>query len=172
MKITRVWISPVALATLLGVGASERPAAGQEQEEPCGLLLGHRVPLGAEIVQAVAVRNSHPSPERGFQMEPEDLVVAGRAGRAKGLDIVGFWHGHLAGPAWPGELDGEGMQLIRGDGLPPQVHLVVGRGSTGRRVVRAFREGRSRPKNVPLLLLGRPRGKSGGSSVARSTTQA
>ena len=169
MKITHVWISPAALATVLGAGAGEQPPAGKEQAEPCGLLLGHRAPLGTEIVQAVTVRNSHPSPARGFEMEPEDLVIAGRAGRAKGLDIVGFWHAHLAGPAWPGELDGEGMQLLRGDGLPPQVHLVVGRGSTGRRVVRAFREGRSRLKNVPLLLLGRPRGKSGGSSVARST---
>jgi proteasome lid subunit RPN8/RPN11 len=161
MKITRVWISPAALASVLGAGADEPASPAQEREEPCGLLLGHRVPLGAEIVQAVSVRNSHPSPARGFEMAPEDLVLAGRAGRAQGLDIVGFWHGHLAGPAWPGELDAEGVQLLRGDGLPPVVHLVVGRGTTGKRVVRAFREGRSRPKNVPLLLLGRPRGKSG-----------
>lgn len=151
-KITHVWIAPGALHAVLEAAGPDR------REEPCGLLLGYRVPLGAEVLEAVPVRNAHPSPQRAFYMEPEDLVQAGRAGRAKGLDIVGFWHGHLAGPAWPGTLDEEGMRVVRGDGLPPQVHIVVGRGSTGRRLVRAFREGRQRPKRVMLQLLKRARG--------------
>ena len=153
-KITHVWISSKALRTILEAVGPDR------REEPCGLLLGYRVPMGAEVIEAVAVPNSHPSPQRAFAMEPEALVVAGRAGRAQGLDIVGFWHGHVAGPAWPGALDEEGMRIVRGDGLPQQVHIVAGRGSTGRRIVRAFREGRHRPKRVMLQLLKRARGSA------------
>jgi proteasome lid subunit RPN8/RPN11 len=153
-KIRQVWVAPEALRTVLDAAGPDR------REEPCGLLLGYRVPLGAEVLSAVPVRNAHPSPQRAFYMEPEDLVVAGRAGRAQGLDIVGFWHGHLAGPAWPGVLDEEGMRVVRGgDGLPQQVHLVVGKGTTGKRVVRAFREGRNSAKRVELHLMKRARGQ-------------
>jgi proteasome lid subunit RPN8/RPN11 len=164
MKLTHVWIAPAALEAVLAAARSGR------REEPCGLLLGHRVPLGAEVVLAVPVANAHPSPERGFHMTPEALVAAGRSGRARGFDIVGYWHGHLEGPAWPGDTDEEGMLLSRGDDLPPQVHLVLGRGSTGRYVVRAFRDGRTRAKRVPLSLLKRVRGRS--SAAAASATQA
>jgi proteasome lid subunit RPN8/RPN11 len=153
-KITHVWISQEALRVVLDAVGPDR------REEPCGLLLGYRVPMGAEVIEAVPVRNAHPSPQRAFYMEPEALVQAGRAGRAKSLDIVGFWHGHLTGPAWPGALDEEGMRVVRVDGLPPQVHVVAGRGTTGRRLVRAFREGRNRPKRVALELLKRARGSS------------
>ncbi|MFM8979237.1 MAG: M67 family metallopeptidase [Planctomycetia bacterium] len=152
-KVTNVWMSASALAHVLAATGPNKT------EEPCGLLLGYRVALGAEVLEAVSVRNAHQTPARAFRMETEDLLVAGRAGRAKGLDIVGIWHGHLQGPAWPGELDLE--QMHDWQALNPQsVWIVVGKGSTGRQMVRAFRLGRTRPKKVRLQVLKRARGSA------------
>lgn len=152
-KVTNVWMASTALAHVL-----ESTGPGKT-EEPCGLLLGYRVALGAEVLEAVSVRNAHQQPSRAFRMETEDLLVAGRAGRAKGLDIVGIWHGHLQGPAWPGDLDLE--QMRDWQALNPQsVWIVVGRGSTGKPLVRAFRLGRTRPKKVRLQVLKRARGSA------------
>jgi proteasome lid subunit RPN8/RPN11 len=160
MRICQTWISPSALKALLAA------APGSDRREPCGVLLGYRVPLGAEIVDAVAVPNAHPSGEHAFLMEPQGILTAARAGRARGLDIVGFWHSHPDGPAWPGAFDDEGMQSTRIEGLPPHVHIIVGRGTVGRRVVRAFREGRHRPKPVALTLLRRARGRSAAAAAS------
>jgi proteasome lid subunit RPN8/RPN11 len=154
MRISHVWISPTALKSLLAAA----PAANRR--EPCGVLLGYRVALGAEILEVAPVPNAHPRGEHAFLMEPQGILAAGRAARTRGLDIVGFWHAHPEGPAWPGALDDEGMQSTRIEGLPPHVHVIVGRGSVGRRVVRAFREGRHRPKPVAMTLLARARGRS------------
>lgn len=154
MRISQVWISPAAVKALLAA------APGADRREPCGVLLGYRVPLGAEIVEVASVPNAHPRGEHAFLMEPQGILSAARAGRARGLDVVGFWHAHPEGPAWPGALDEEGMQSTRIEGLPPHVHVIVGRGTMGPRVVRAFREGRRQPKPVPMILLRRARGRS------------
>jgi len=161
-KVTHVWMSAAALQRLVASVAAGTPA------EPCGLLLGYRVPLGAEVLEAAPVPNRHEQPNRAFRMETEDLLVEGRAARARGLDIVGIWHGHLAGPAWPGDLDLERMREWQGLN-PHSVWIVVGRGSTGKTLVRAFRLGRTRPKKVRLMVLKRARGSAGGRAPAAAT---
>jgi hypothetical protein len=55
-------------------------------------------------------------------------------------------------------LDEEGMRGAQIDGTQPYVHVVAGRGTTGKRVVRGFRQGRTHPKQVPIESLKRPRG--------------
>lgn len=155
MRMSHIWMSSSALKTVLD------SVAAKERAEPCGALLGFRVPLGAEVVEAVRLKNAHPSAERAFLLEPDSILEAGRTARDKGLDLVGFWHGHLEGPAWPGMLDEEGMRSAQAEGAGPYVHVVVGKGSTGKRVVRGFRQGRAQPKQVPIQTLGRPRGKAG-----------
>lgn len=152
MPLLQIWMSSPALKAVLDAGAAK------DRVEPCGALFGYRVPLGAEVLEAVRVKNAHPSPDRAFLLDPLGIVEAARAARAKGLDLVGFWHGHLDGPAWPGMLDEEGMRAVQSDSLAPYAHVVVGRGTTGKRVIRAFRPGRSRPKQVRLTTLRRPRG--------------
>lgn len=152
MRSSDIWIAPQAVAALLAA------AKTSERAEPCGILLGYHVPRGAEVLEAVALPNAHPSPERGFHLQPETILRAARAGRERGLDLVGFWHVHLEGPAWPGMFDEEGMRAAHAEGLGPYVHLVGGKGSTGKNVVRGFRLGRTRAKQIPIHALSRPRG--------------
>ena len=137
MRISTIWMSPAALKVVL------QGLATPERAEPCGALLGYRVPLGIEVVEAVRLKNVHPSPDRAFLLEPAAILETGRAAHAKALDVVGFWHGHREGPAWPGMLDEEGMRGAQLDGLQPYVHVVAGRGTTGKPVVRGFRQGRA-----------------------------
>ena len=158
MRIAQIWMSPTALKTVLDAATSKA------RVEPCGALLGFRVPLGAEVLEAVHLKNAHPSADRAFLLEPESILEAGRTARGRGLDIVGFWHGHLDGPAWPGMLDEDGMRSAQTEGAGPYVHVVVGRGSTGKRVVRGFRQGRAHAKQVPIQRLGRPRGTAQGAA--------
>jgi proteasome lid subunit RPN8/RPN11 len=156
MRISTIWMSPAALRTVLdGLAAPERA-------EPCGALFGYRVPLGIEVVEAVRLKNAHPSPDRAFLLEPAAILEAGRTAHGKQLDLVGFWHGHREGPAWPGILDEEGMRGAQADGLQPYVHVVAGRGTTGKHVVRGFRQGRAHAKQVPIETLRRPRGRMAG----------
>jgi proteasome lid subunit RPN8/RPN11 len=163
MRIAQIWMSSSALKSVLDASASK------ERIEPCGALLGFRVPLGAEVLEAVRLKNAHPSPDRAFLLQPESILEAGRTARAKGLEVVGFWHGHLEGPAWPGMLDEDGMRSAQADGVGTYVHVVVGRGSTGKRVVRGFRQGRAHAKQVPILTLRRPRGSVTGLAAGAAT---
>jgi proteasome lid subunit RPN8/RPN11 len=164
MRVAQIWMSTRALKTVLDAAAS------RERIEPCGALLGYRVPLGAEVLEALPLKNAHPSADRAFLLEPESVLAAGRTARAKGLDVVGFWHGHLEGPAWPGVLDEEGMRSAQTGSDAPFVHVVVGRGSTGKRVVRGFRQGRAHAKQVPIQTLRRPRGTALGAGAAGASS--
>lgn len=154
LKISDAWVAADVIQALL---AADRQGAAARQE-PCGALLGYHVPRGTEVLEAVTLPNAHATPGRGFALEPEAVLAASRDARSRGLDLVGFWHAHLEGPAWPGMLDEEGMRNAQGEGIGPFVHLVVGRGSTGKRVLRAFRMGRNHPKPVAMHLLTRARG--------------
>ena len=154
LKILDAWVQAEVVQALL---AADREAA-TTRSEPCGALLGYHGPRGTEVLEAVALTNTHPSPGRGFAIEPQAVLAAARDARSRGLDVVGFWHAHIEGPAWPGMLDEEGMRAAQAEGIGPYVHLVVGRGSTGRRVLRAFRLGRNHPKQVPMHLLTHARG--------------
>jgi proteasome lid subunit RPN8/RPN11 len=69
--------------------------------ECCGLLLGR----GHDITDAIRTRNIAEAPETHFLIDPEDHIVARREARARGLDVVGFYHSHPRSPAEPSERD-------------------------------------------------------------------
>src|SRR5688500_18008392 len=75
MRIAQIWMSSSALKSVLDAAASK------ERIEPCGALLGFRVPLGAEVLEAVRLKNAHPSPDRAFLLQPESILEAGRVAR-------------------------------------------------------------------------------------------
>ncbi len=68
--------------------------------ECCGVLLG----TAEAVVEAVRTRNIAERPTR-FEIDPRDHVAARRAGRTRGLDVVGFYHSHPHSPAAPSETD-------------------------------------------------------------------
>ena len=68
--------------------------------ECCGVLLG----TPGEITQAVPTRNLADDPNR-FLIDPKEHIDARRAGRRRGLEIVGFYHSHPHSPAAPSSTD-------------------------------------------------------------------
>jgi desampylase len=58
--------------------------------ECCGLLLG----LGDEILEALPTRNIADQPASRFIIDPHDHIRGRREARARGLEVVGFYHSH------------------------------------------------------------------------------
>jgi desampylase len=83
------------IATLLEEATRAHP------RECCGLLLG----MGERIALAQPAANVHPEPERHFEIDPKALVVAHRAVRAGGLELLGYYHSHPNGRAEPSAAD-------------------------------------------------------------------
>jgi proteasome lid subunit RPN8/RPN11 len=69
--------------------------------ECCGMLLGR----GDEIVDIVRARNIAGDPQTRFLIDPADHFAARRLARARGLEVVGFYHSHPASPPEPSPRD-------------------------------------------------------------------
>jgi proteasome lid subunit RPN8/RPN11 len=76
-------------------------ARASAPEECCGLLLGR----GGEIVEAFRARNIAEAPRSRFLIDPADHFAALRTARARGLEVVGFYHSHPASPPEPSARD-------------------------------------------------------------------
>jgi desampylase len=100
-------------AALDSAVAHARAAAANEC---CGLLLGRR----GDIAEAVRARNIAADPLTRFLIDPEDHFAARRAARARGLDVVGFYHSHPSSPAEPSARD------LAEFSYPDHLYLIVG----------------------------------------------
>jgi len=102
----------VPSAILDALHAHAREGAPQEV---CGLLAGRTAASGErEIVRAFRVPNAHPRPVGEYRLDPqEQLRLTLHVEDELGLEVVGFYHSHPAGPArlsatdaarasWPG----------------------------------------------------------------------
>lgn len=83
--------------------------------EICGALVGRREENDViSVEQVVRMRNAHPNPVKEYLLDAEELMrVVLRAEDEWGLEVVGFYHSHPAGPprlsatdharaSWPG----------------------------------------------------------------------
>ena len=68
--------------------------------ECCGLLVG----TATAIVEAVRATNLSENPSR-FLIDPKDHIRARREARARGLDVIGFYHSHPHSDAQPSATD-------------------------------------------------------------------
>ena len=68
--------------------------------ECCGLLVG----TATAIVEAVRATNLSENRSR-FLIDPKDHIRARRDARARGLDVVGFYHSHPHSDAQPSATD-------------------------------------------------------------------
>jgi proteasome lid subunit RPN8/RPN11 len=91
--------------------AIEQHAAAVYPEECCGVLVGR--PLdggerGALVEQILPARNDRlESRHNRFLIPPEVVLAAHKEARARGLDVVGYYHSHPDHPAVPSEFDRE-----------------------------------------------------------------
>ena len=83
-------------------------------QEVCGLLAGRSRDGEHLVTHAFRVRNAHPRPVGEYTLDPqEQLKLTLKVEDELGLEVVGFYHSHPAGPArfsatdaarasWPG----------------------------------------------------------------------
>ncbi len=114
------------------------------------MLLGRVDGKSVRIGEAPSTSNLHPNPERAFRIAPQEILRVARAGREHGLTVLGFWHGHLKGPAELSESDIEGMTAAEALGPNARVLIVMGQGDGRAPVVRAFVRDREGPREISL----------------------
>src|SRR5215470_14721106 len=69
--------------------------------ECCGVLLGRFEEDGSKTVVSIARAGNtrDDSPHNRYNIDPKELIRIQREGRARGEDIVGFYHSHPDHPA-------------------------------------------------------------------------
>lgn len=80
--------------------------------ECCGALLGRDLDPASASDPSREVTALHPlvnrrddSPRNRFSVTSEDVLEAEKAARAKGIDVVGWYHSHPDHPAQPSDFD-------------------------------------------------------------------
>lgn len=104
--------------TLAEAIQSETDAAGSH--ECCGLLLGDRAALRVDEIRPAA--NVAADPRHCFEIDPAALLVAHKAARAGGPEIVGHYHSHPRGAPVPSATD---AAMAAGEG---EIWLIAGKG--------------------------------------------
>jgi proteasome lid subunit RPN8/RPN11 len=99
-----------ALETLVAHAREEAP------NECCGLLLG----TSSSIAEAARARNIADQPRSRFLIDPKDHIDLRRSARARGLEVLGFYHSHPASPAVPSPTD------LAEATYPGHLYLIVG----------------------------------------------
>ena len=70
-------------------------------EECCGVLVGR----GGRVEQVVEAGNVAESRSRRYAIDPEVLLAVHKESRSAGRDVVGYYHSHPSGAAWPSAFD-------------------------------------------------------------------
>src|SRR5262245_53798933 len=107
-------------AVTCGIGAIWTPHA--REEAPCGfcgLLLGR----GDVVAEVRRARNVASSRATRFVIAPKDHIDARRDGRARGLEILGFYRSHPHGAAVPSATD------VAEAAYPGSVYAIIGLGA-------------------------------------------
>ncbi len=100
MTMGDIDIAVTAHLRIAELGAAAFPNEG------CGVLIGRYAGQRFEVVDATSGTNLNTDRSRDrYLLDPADIVRADREARARGLDLVGFWHSHPDHPAWPSQFD-------------------------------------------------------------------
>jgi proteasome lid subunit RPN8/RPN11 len=90
------------------MAAVERHAVEVQPRECCGILLGEPFRMGEvlrirRVVPAENTRRDRPADR--YSIHPRALLAAHQEARARRLEVLGYYHSHPAGRAWPSALD-------------------------------------------------------------------
>jgi proteasome lid subunit RPN8/RPN11 len=76
--------------------------------ECCGALLGRDEAADRTVLGLVPLVNQREdSPQNRFSITPEDVRLAEKEARAKGWELIGWYHSHPDSPARPSDFDRE-----------------------------------------------------------------
>jgi proteasome lid subunit RPN8/RPN11 len=103
VSVRGVDLAEAALVTIRRLAAEAYPHEG------CGVLIGSYEQHGrVRVVEATLGRNLWTERLRDrYDLDPADIQAADRSARARGLDVVGFWHSHPDHPAQPSQFDSD-----------------------------------------------------------------
>jgi proteasome lid subunit RPN8/RPN11 len=92
-------------------------SAATPTQEVCGLLLG----LSGNVQAVRVAENVAKDPSRQFELDPKTLLAVHREERSGGMRMIGHYHSHPSGDAFPSLRDaeaatGSGYWLIIGQG--------------------------------------------------------
>lgn len=111
----KVQLSRMQSEALLGYAVSSTP------EECCGVLLGQEVDGTFRVSHARAVPNRANDRQRAFSIAAADVGQHARSARLSGHDLLGFYHSHPTGPAYPSQRD-----ITEGSAFAGMLHLIIG----------------------------------------------
>jgi proteasome lid subunit RPN8/RPN11 len=94
-------------------------ARAQAPREACGALVGRREGDATLVERVLATTNVHAEPRAQYTIAPDELLRAAMAAERDGLDLVGFYHSHPAGPPHPSATDASRASW------PDAAHLLV-----------------------------------------------
>ena len=85
-----------------------RCAESAYPHEGCGVLIGGHEKEAVVVQEATSGHNLWAARlgDR-YELDPADILAADRRARARGLDVVGFWHSHPDHPARPSQFDSD-----------------------------------------------------------------
>ncbi len=80
-----------------------------DPDEVCGVLAGHHGTDGERsvVTRTHETENVAEHPRTRYRIDPESQLEAIEAAESDGLDVVGFYHSHPAGPSAPSDTDVE-----------------------------------------------------------------
>lgn len=76
-------------------------------EEVCGVLAGEYDDERSRVTATYATENVADTPEIRYYIDPEEQLAVIEEIEDAGLDVVGFYHTHPAGPTQPSETDAD-----------------------------------------------------------------
>ncbi|WP_435186504.1 desampylase [Halobellus sp. EA9] len=80
---------------------------GGGDKEICGILAGAYGETESVVHEVHQVTNAAETPQIRYAMDPEEQLEVTEAIEDAGLEVVGFYHSHPAGPVHPSETDAE-----------------------------------------------------------------
>jgi len=118
--------------------------------EACGMLAGKN----GKVEKIYAMRNAKPGPDY-YEMDAEEQFRVMKDIRDSGLDMIGLFHSHPTGRAYPSSVDVEqaywpGTQLPN---YPDAVYVIVSLMDRGNPVARGFSIEEGKVTEVPLSVI-------------------